>query len=119
MLGRLDISLLGQIGQALTPRINEREAFQLTIRALTADLAAATPSTMRYRIQDMDQCATVLDWTTLAPATAVSLIITGAQNAMRNGCDVERRQILVEASDSDGAIRRTFDYEIQNLQGIT
>lgn len=120
MLGRLDIQLLGPpVGQALTPRINEGEAFRVTIRALTADLAASTPSTMRYRIDDLDQGNAVLDWTTLTPATSVNVIVTSAQNAMRNGLCVERRQIVIEATDSDGPIRKVIDYEIQNLQGIT
>ena len=119
MLGRLDISALGpNVGQALTPRINEGEAFRLTVRPLSADLAATTPTTMRYRIDDLDQGTAVLDWTSLTPATSVNIIITSAQNAMRNGLCVERRQVVVEAVDSDGPMRRTFDYEIADLQGI-
>jgi hypothetical protein len=120
MLGRLDIQLLGPtVGVALTPRINEGEAFRVTLRPLSADLAAIIPSTLRYRIDDLNQGTAVLDWTSLTPATSVNVIITGAQNAMRNGLSLERRQIVVEATDSDGAIRKTLDYEIADLQGIT
>jgi hypothetical protein len=119
MLGRIDISLLGPpIGVAVTPRINEGEAFRVTIRALTADLAASTPDGMRYRLDDLDQGNAILDWTILTPATSVNVIITGAQNAMRNGLRVERRQMVFEASDSDGAIRKALDYDITDLQGI-
>jgi len=119
MLGRIDIQLLGPpIGEALTPRIREGEAFRVTVRALTADLAAATPSEMRYRIDDLDQGNAVLDWTTLSPATSVNVIITAAQNAMRNNLCAERRQLVFEASDSDGPIRKTLDYDIADLQGV-
>lgn len=119
MLGRIDLQLLGPpVGQALAPRINEGEAFRVTIRALTADLAAATPTTLKYRIDDLNQGNAVLDWTTLTPATSVNVIITGAQNAMRNGLCVERRQLVFEATDSDGAIRKTLDYDIVDLQGV-
>lgn len=120
MLGRIDTQLLGPpIGEALTPRIREGEAFRVTIRALTADLAASTPSTMRYRIDDLNQGNAVLDWTTLTPATSVNVIITAAQNAMRNGLCTERRQIVVEAADSDGPLRKTLDYDIIDLQGVS
>jgi hypothetical protein len=120
MLGRIDLQLLGPpIGEALTPRIREGEAFRVTVRALTADLAAATPSAMKYRIDDLNQGSAVLDWTAMTPATSVNVIITAAQNAMRNGLCVERRQLVFEASDSDGPVRRTLDYDIQDLQGIS
>jgi hypothetical protein len=120
MLARIDLSLLGPpVGEALTPRIREGEAFRVTVRALTADLAATTPTTMRYRIQDLNQDGEVLAWTSMTPGTAVNVIITGAQNAMRNGLPVERRQLVFEATDSDGAIRKALDYDIADLQGIT
>lgn len=120
MLGRLDISALGpNVGQALTPRINEGEALKLTVRPLSADLAATTPTTMRYRIDDVDQGTAVLDWTSLTPGTTVSIVVTSAQNALRNCRVVEKRQVVVEAVDSDGPLRRTYDYEISDLQGIS
>jgi len=120
MLGRLDFTTLGpDVGRALTPRINEGEAFRLTVRPLSADLAATTPTTMRYRIDDRDQGTAVLDWTTLTPATSVNIVLTSAQNAMRNGLGIERRQVVIEAVDSDGPMRRTFDYEISDLQGVS
>lgn len=120
MLGRIDLQLLGPpVGEALTPRIREGEAFRVTIRALTADLAASTPTAMRYRIDDLNQGNAVLDWTTLTPATSVNVVITAAQNALRNGCGTERRQLVFEATDSDGPIRKTLDYDIADLQGVT
>lgn len=116
MLGRLDIQLLGPpVGEALTPRIREGEAFRVTIRALTADLAASTPTTMRYKLIDSEQGANILDWTSLSPATSVNVIVTAAQNAMRNGLPSERRQFVAEASDSDGPIRRIIDYIVEDI----
>jgi hypothetical protein len=120
VLGRIDISVLGPIvGQALTPRINEGEAIRLTVRPLSADLAATTPTTMRYRIDDLNQGTAVLDWTSLVTGTSVNIVLTSAQNALRNCLSIERRQVVVEATDSDGPMRRTWEYEIADLQGIT
>lgn len=119
MLGRLDYSLTGvPLGVHPVPRITEGAAFRVTLRPLNADLAATTPTTMRYRIDDVDQGIAILDWTSLTPATSVNVVITSAQNAIRNDLCVERRQLVFEASDSDGPIRRTLDYDIENIQGI-
>lgn len=117
MLGRIDLSLT-PVKEAPTPRVQEGEAFRVTIRTLTADLAATTPTTMRYRIDDLSQGSAILDWTSLTPGTAVNVVITAAQNAIRNGLSSERRQIVFESSDSDGPIRKTLAYDIENLQGI-
>lgn len=116
MLARLDISLLGPpIGVAMAPRINEGEAFRVTLRTLNADLAATTPTTLRWYLRDMDRMAAILDWQDLTPATAVNLIIVGSRNLIRNGLARERRQLVFEATDADGPIRKTIDYEIMSL----
>jgi hypothetical protein len=119
MLGRLDIFAIGpDRGQALTPRIHEGEALRLTVRPLSANLAATTPTSMRYRIDDLDQRSAVLDWTSLTPGPSVDIVLTSALNAIRNYRPVERRQVVIEASDSDGPMRRTYEYEIADLQGV-
>lgn len=118
MLGRLDYSLTGVPSGGPVPRISEGAAFRVTLRALSADLASTTPTTMRYRIDDADRGEAILDWTSLTPGTSVNVVITSAQNAIRNGLCVERRQIVFEAIDSDGPIRKTLDYDIQDIQGI-
>lgn len=118
MLGRLDFTLLGPQAMYPVPTINEGEALKVTVRPLSADLAATTPSSMRYRIDDAVQGNAVLDWATLSPGTSVSIIVTSAQNAMRNGCLKERRQIVLEASDSDGPIRRVIDYDVVDIEGM-
>jgi hypothetical protein len=119
VLGRLDLSILGPQTLSPVPTILEGEAFKVTLRALSADLAVATPSTARYRIDDEHQNSPVLDWTTITPATLMSFIVTSAQNAMRNGMGMERRQLIVEATDSDGALRRVIDYDIQDIAGLS
>lgn len=116
MLVRIDIST-DETGQSPVRQVNEGEALKLTLRALNDSLAVVTPTSMRYRIQSIDTGETVLDWTSLTPSTAVSVIITGAQNAIRCG-GTERRAVIAEATDSDGLIRRVFEYDVVDLQGI-
>lgn len=117
MLGRIDLSLLGPpVGQALTPRVNEGEAFRVTMRVLNADLGAATPTTMRWYLRDLDRGGeAIIGWQDLTPATSVNVTIAGSRNLIRNTLSRERRQLVFEATDSDGPIRKTLDYEIQSL----
>lgn len=119
MLGRLDLSFTGPQTLSPVPTILEGEAFKVTVRALSADLAVTTPSSARYRIDDGHQGVAVLDWTTLTPSTLMSFIVTSTRNAMRSGMGKERRQITVECSDSDGPLRRTIDYDILDIPGIS
>lgn len=119
MLGRLDISTSGtQRGQSPVLQVNEGEAFKVILRPLSEDLAATTPTTIRYRIDDLKRGDAILDWTSLTPGTTVTLIVTGAQNAIR-GSGTERKQLVAEATDSDGSLRRTLEWDVLDLQGIT
>lgn len=118
MLGRLDYDLIGPRARAPVPTILEGEALKIMVRALNSDLAVTIPTSARYRIDDANQGTAVLDWATLTPSTSMSLIVTSAQNAMRNGMRQERRQLVIECADSDGPIRRTLDYDILDIAGV-
>lgn len=118
MLGRLDVTLQGPpVGQSVTREIIEGQVLKLTVRALDADLAAATPSSARYRIDNLSGGNAALEWTNLTPSTSMSILVTAAQNARSSCYSRERRQIVIEASDSDGPIRETVEYDLVDLQG--
>lgn len=118
MLGRLDIALTGPQTMAPVPTILEGEAFKVTLRVLDANLGVTTPSSARYRIDDAHQNTAILDWTTITPSTLMSFIVTSARNAMRNGLGKERRTIIIEASDSDGALRQMLSYDVLDIPGV-
>lgn len=122
MIARLDISALAgpRIGQSgITPSINEGQTLRLNVRPLNESLVASTPTSMRYRIDDLDTREVILDWTALTPSTSITLTITAAQNAIRHLLDSERRQIVIEATDVDGVYRDTYEYEVNNLAVVT
>lgn len=117
MLGRIDIAPAGP-PQSVLRDIPEGAIQKLTVRAFDSDLAATTPSSARYRIDSLSGGGSVLGWTSLTPSTAMSIVVTAAQNAKSTSYPRERRQILIEASDSDGPVRTTFDYDLIDLQGV-
>lgn len=119
MLSRLDISLIGPVrDQALTPSIDAGNSIQVTVRPLDANLAAAVPISARYRVDDALSGQNSTPWTALTPSAAMAFVLSGNAITIRNvGHDFERRQIMVEATDADGTIRRTQDYLVSNTLG--
>lgn len=119
MIRRLDITTTGlDIGQALTPQLNAGCALKVTARVFSEDMGQITPSSIRYRVDDVLSGQAMTSWTTLTPANPTTFVINATTNAIRNpGHDFERRQIMVEASDADGPFRSTFDYLLFNTLG--
>lgn len=118
MLARIDITLLGTDGSALTPQLIAGQALRITARVLNSDLALTTPSSLRYRIDDVLSGQAIISWTTVAPANPTVITVAPTNNTIRNtGNDFERRQIMIEASDTDGPIRHTQDYLVLNTLG--
>jgi hypothetical protein len=103
------------VGSAVINEIAEGQLLRLTVRTLTADLAAVVPTSLRYRIDDLVQGCAVLDWTAVTPALPANILVTAAQNTARSNYLRERRQVIVEASDSDGPIREVYEYDLLNL----
>lgn len=61
------------------------------------------PAALAYRIDDETSGATILDWTTLSPASIVSIEISAAQNEMvSNSLDQERHIVTVQLTDPSG-----------------
>ena len=117
MLARLDLQTIGPQSLPI-PEVPEGTTLRVIVRPLNSDLAAATPSTMRFKAQDLIQGATVVDWTSLTPSTAVNVTVTAAQNALRNGLCRERRSLVIEATDSDSTIRKVFDFDVVDIAGV-
>lgn len=116
MLGRLDITVQGP-PQSVTQAVIEGAIQKLSVRALDSNLATATPSSARYRIDNLTTGETVKNWTSLTPATSMDILISATDNALQSCYERERRQVLIEASDSDGPVRVIHEYDVINLPG--
>lgn len=83
---------------------NEASTVLIPLTHLDEDNATFTPSTLKYRIDDLTNNRQVLDWTTVStPSTTNTLTITSTQNALYNRSKPrELRQLTVYAQDSSG-----------------
>lgn len=81
-----------------------------TACAVTASFTAAatgapfTPASIKYRIDDINSGASIVPATPVTPpAASVSIVVTGAQNALLSALRaLEEHQLTVEVADSNG-----------------
>ena len=104
---------------ARTANDGQAIAFAAKVYTDTAEpWTLVVPTTLRYRIDDLDTGCNVLDWTTVTPASTATITITAAQNTISN-CRNARRQIVVEADHGLATnCITTREYTIRNLSGV-
>jgi hypothetical protein len=79
--------------------ITEGSSADFTVAFLDADGLAAVPTAVRYRIDCMTTGAQVKDWTSLSPASSVTVPLTPTENVMQSESNArETRRVTVEAS---------------------
>jgi hypothetical protein len=105
-------------------RIAEGSAFTLAAKVYddSSDVwALSVPTTLRYRIDDPNRNATILDWTSITADDESSIVVTGAQNAIVNDCSrEEKRQLTLQANNGlSSQFSETYNWSIVNLAGQT
>lgn len=82
------------------------------------------PSTLRYRIVDIDNERTVLDWTSVTAGSDVTFTVPASANAIYLDSrgkkkKTERRVLVVQANaDTDDQFNREEEYSVRNLKGF-
>jgi len=103
-------------------RWNEGSAFIATAYfRLRSTAAAATPTNVRYRIDNLSTRTELAGWTTVSAASNISIAITATHNAIQNNASKTERLQLTVAADHDLATqhRETKEWTITNLYGMT
>jgi len=83
--------------------------------------AAATPTTVHYRVDDLQTGKELTDWTSVTPGTSVTISITPTHNEIQDdAAHFERKQLIVQA---DQGLSTQFNakaiWQVENLHGIT
>jgi hypothetical protein len=101
-------------------RINERSQLIATARFRTRSTAAAsTPTTVHYKLTNLQTEEVVTDWTSVGAASEVTITIPAASNKiLSNSHRLERMELLVAADKglSTESIGRR-NYQIKNMYG--
>ncbi len=101
------------------PRDRIRERSSLTVIARFRDRATdadVTPTTVKYRIDCLNNCVEVQDWTAVTAAAEVSILTTPDNNECITRDELQRNMLTV-AADYGLATQFTecIDYSIDNL----
>jgi hypothetical protein len=96
---------------------------ELSTMSVRAKLTRS-PSTLRYRIVDVDNSRTVLDWTSIAPSDDVTFTVAASVNAIYQDSRGKKRKtekrVLVMQADAgtDGQVSKEEEYVVRNLKGF-
>lgn len=101
------------------PEYHERSSFTATVYFRNSSDAAEAPTTVDYRIDGLTTDTAITGWTSVTPATSVSISVTPTENRVINNRNrLERRQITVSANR--GLSTETRDivmYKVINNRG--
>ena len=104
--------------------VNEASTFSVRARFTGANGSAQTPSTVRYKIVDVDNSRTVRDWTSLTPSSTVSFTVAASDNEIfsdvrGNRKKIEHRVLVIQANANlDDQFTDEESYAIRNLKGF-
>lgn len=82
--------------------------------------AAATPTTIHYRVDDITSKSEITDWTSVGAASSVNIPITPTMNAINGHSNaIETKQLIVKADTglSTQAIGSVW-WKVRNLHGL-
>lgn len=99
---------------------NEGSAFPLPVYLrLRSSGAAATPTTIHYRIDCKSSGTELSDWTSVSAASSFTIAVTGTHNAIQNeGRDYEVKQLTVMTDQGLATQhRRAVQWRVENLYG--
>lgn len=106
--------------QLPNPRVKEGSAFPLPVYLrLRSTAAAATPSTIHYRIDCLTTGTEIADWTTVSAASNFTIAVTATHNAIQSdGNRYERKQLTVMTDqDLSTQHRESVEWRVDNLYG--
>jgi len=106
----------------LDPEINERSAFRVTTYHRDASDAAATPSTIHYRIDCLSTSTDILGWTAVgSPSTSNTLSIKSSENRIiddANAREVKQLTVSVDKGTNDET-RAVVTWRTVNTKRVT
>lgn len=104
-----------------TPQDNvpEGSSFDATAYFRLSD-AGTTPTTARYRIDNITTGLNMRDWTDLTPAESITIPVTPADTATRSSySSKERMQMTVEVNTGlSTQVRKQHDFIVENIRAF-
>lgn len=101
-------------------RINESSRQMFTASFQDETRALFTPTSIRYRLDDLKTKTNLIAWTTVMPATTVDITIPATANGIISNRNRHETKVLTVQSDYGTANQLSQDiaYEVRNMSGF-
>ena len=101
-------------------RFNEGTNVVAAVTFLDSDNSPSIPSTVHYRLRNTTANRTVIDWTSVSPATALEIDIPAQSVAIvSQSRRTERQQLTVVANkDTAAQITEVVEWIVVNLDAV-
>lgn len=108
-------------------KVNEWKKLRVTVEFLDEDGVATVPMAVRYRVDDVTTEGSIRAWTSVTPASSVTISLVKTDNTIINtSLPRETHQMTVQAamdtsdfSTATDLITGKFDYEVENLTFVS
>ena len=101
--------------------VNEGSTAYLEISFYDKDNNAATPSTVTYRIDDLNSGAEIRADTSVSPASSVEITLTPDDNKILDTTSAyEKRLVTIKTTfGTDDGMNEEYTYLVKNLAGVS
>lgn len=101
-------------------RVNENSAATVDLEFYDDSRALAAPSSIRYKVEDLETQQSLIPWTSVPAASTVTFTIPAtAQAIINNQRSLEKKALVVETTAANGSIHTEEEiYEVRNLGGV-
>lgn len=97
---------------------NELSTVTVTVEPEDNNGDAYTPITARYRVDDCRTGRQLVDWTTLTPATLMTIAIAGSLNAIINSDRQTPEQKVVTVNTDNGLSTQLFSQYFYGVRDL-
>lgn len=102
-------------------KVDEKKKTWITVSFRDRTGVLAAPTTARYRIDDRATRREVKPWTSLTPATSITIEVLPASNTILNDKKQEEIKVLTTeavygADATDDVLTAEYEYAVRNLQ---
>ena len=100
--------------------VNELSGATFTIRPTDETGTAVIPSNARYRLDDKTSLGALIAWTTLTPATTMTVSIPATSNAIIDASVAEEFKVFTVETDYGTSVAHVeeLEYSVKNLQFV-
>jgi len=99
------------------PWVQENNSFTATVRFRSGGAASVPSTNVKYRVDNLSTTKELKDWTSVTPASEVSIAITSTMNKIQSNVN-NREKIQLTVSADRGETTATYNSVVWNVENV-